>query len=144
MQKDVTHVAHETVLILPCTCLHTSRREHWSPYDVPKIPEHVQTRNHIPLQTKAEKQAMTHMDQQCPSPAEPHTLTLVIHEAPAKLLKGSAVAHCPERAVELVVGHHQVLRVPSHVDHLEESRNSGQCVTLLQTCRSLLSDMSEV
>lgn len=47
-------------------------------------------------------------------------LTLVIHEAPTELLEGSPVAHSPERAVELVVGHHQVLRVPSHVDHLEE------------------------
>ena len=31
--------------------------------------------------------------------------TLVIHEAPAELLEGSPVAHGPERAVELVVGH---------------------------------------
>lgn len=49
--------------------------------------------------------------------------TLVIHEAPAELLEGSSVAHGPERAVELVVGHHQVLRVTSHVDHLENSHN---------------------
>lgn len=47
------------------------------------------------------------------------SITFVIHEAPAELLEGSPVAHGPERAVELVVGHHQVLWVTSHVDHLE-------------------------
>lgn len=47
------------------------------------------------------------------------SFTFVIHEAPAELLEGSPVAHGPERAVELVVGHHQVLRITSHVDHLE-------------------------
>lgn len=52
------------------------------------------------------------------------SLTLVIHEAPAELLEGSPVAHGPERAVELVVGHHQVLRVTSHVDHLEVNHDS--------------------
>lgn len=52
-------------------------------------------------------------------------LTLVIHEAPAELLEGSPVAHGPERAVELVVGHHKVLRVTSHVDHLKENHNSS-------------------
>lgn len=46
------------------------------------------------------------------------SLTFVIHEAPTELLEGSPVAHGPERAVELVVGDHQVLRVTSHVDHL--------------------------
>lgn len=46
-------------------------------------------------------------------------LTLVIHEASAELLEGSPVAHGPERPVELVVGDHQVLGVPSHVDDLE-------------------------
>lgn len=44
-----------------------------------------------------------------------------MHEAPAELLEGSAVAHGPERAVELVVGHHQVLWVTSHVDHLKRN-----------------------
>lgn len=51
--------------------------------------------------------------------------TFVIHEAAAELLEGSPVAHGPQRAVELVVGHHQVLRVPGHVDHLEDTHNAG-------------------
>lgn len=56
------------------------------------------------------------------------SLTLVIHEAPAELLEGSPVAHGPERAVELVVGHHQVLRVTSHVDYLKVNySNVQQC-----------------
>lgn len=42
-------------------------------------------------------------------------LTLVVHEPPAELLEGAAVAHGAQRAVELVVGHHQVLGVPGHV-----------------------------
>lgn len=50
----------------------------------------------------------------------PQILTLVIHEASAELLEASSVAHGPQRAVELVVGHCQVLRVASHVDHLED------------------------
>lgn len=54
-------------------------------------------------------------------------LTLVIHKAPAELLEGSPVAHGPERAVELVVGHHQVFRVTSHVDHLEQNHNNTLC-----------------
>ena len=45
-------------------------------------------------------------------------LTLVVHESSAELLEGSAVAHGAEGAVELVVGHHQVLGVPRHVDDL--------------------------
>ena len=45
-------------------------------------------------------------------------LTLVVHESSAELLEGSAVAHGTEGAVELVVGHHQVLGVPGHVDDL--------------------------
>lgn len=61
----------------------------------------------------------------CPNLPETHILTLVIHEAPAELLEGSPVAHGPERAVELVVGHHQVLRVSSHVDDLAQSHNSN-------------------
>lgn len=59
------------------------------------------------------------MDKTCERLENRWTHTLVIHEAPAELLEGSPVAHGPERAVELVVGHHQVLRVTSHVDHLE-------------------------
>lgn len=54
------------------------------------------------------------------------SLTLVIHEAPAELLEGSPVAHGPERAVELVVRHHQVLRVASHVDHLKVNYSNIQ------------------
>lgn len=54
------------------------------------------------------------------------SLTLVIHEAPAELLEGSPVAHGPERAVELVVGHHQVLRVTSHVDYLKVNYSNVQ------------------
>lgn len=57
------------------------------------------------------------------SPRGPR-LTLVVHEASAELLEGSSVAHGPERAVELVVGHHQVLRVPRHVDDLECERDT--------------------
>ena len=45
-------------------------------------------------------------------------LTLVVHESSAELLEGSAVAHGAEGAVELVVGHHQVLGVSGHVDDL--------------------------
>lgn len=48
-------------------------------------------------------------------------LTFVMHEAPTELLEGSPVAHGPERAVELVIGHHQVLRVTSHVYHLKDN-----------------------
>lgn len=102
----------------PCTCLHISRRAHWSPDDAPKIPERVQTRNHIPLGERGEKRAGG-------SIAEGHCLrrgrrlTLVIHEASAELLERSSVAHGPERTVELIVGHHQVLGVPCHVDDLE-------------------------
>lgn len=51
--------------------------------------------------------------------------TFVVHESPAELLEGSPVAHGPQRAVELVVGHHQVLRVAGHVDHLEETHSGG-------------------
>lgn len=43
------------------------------------------------------------------------TLTLVVHEPPAELLERASVAHGAQGAVELVVGHHQVLGVPSHV-----------------------------
>lgn len=41
-----------------------------------------------------------------------------MHEPPAELLEGAPVAHGPQRAVELVVGHHQVLGVARHVDDL--------------------------
>lgn len=44
--------AREAEMLLPCTCLHISRRAHSSPCGVPKIPEHVQTRNHIPLRER--------------------------------------------------------------------------------------------
>lgn len=54
-----------------------------------------------------------------------------MHEAAAELLEGSPVAHGPEAAVELVVGHHQVLRVTSHVDHLEE-KNHGTRYSQIQ------------
>lgn len=54
-----------------------------------------------------------------------YILTLVVHKAPAEFLKGSPVAHCPERAMELVVGYHQVFRVSSHVDYLGENHNSA-------------------
>lgn len=43
------------------------------------------------------------------------TLTLVVHEPPAELLESASVAHGPQGAVELVIGHDQVLGVPSHV-----------------------------
>lgn len=62
----------------------------------------------------------------CPNLLLIYILTFIIHEAPAEFLEGSPVAHGPERAVKLVVGYHQILRVTSHVDHLEEG-NSTRC-----------------
>lgn len=109
-----------TVMLLPCICLHISRIGHYSPYDVPKILEHVRTRSHIPL-----REAERAIDKQynIDGLIDGSLLTLVIHEASTEFLKGSAVAHGPERAVELVVGHHQVLGVTSHVDHLQFNRD---------------------
>lgn len=49
-------------------------------------------------------------------------LTFVIGEASAELLERSSVAHGPERTVELIIGHHQVLGVPRHVDDLKYKR----------------------
>lgn len=59
------------------------------------------------------------------------TPTFLIHEATAKLLERSSVAHGPERTVELVVGHHQVFGVSGHVDHLEMSHKCS-----LENCSS--------
>lgn len=52
-------------------------------------------------------------------------LTLVVHEPPAELLESATVAHGPQGAVELVVGHHQVLGVPSHVYDLPGGGRRG-------------------
>lgn len=45
-------------------------------------------------------------------------LTFIVHEPPTELLEGASVAHGPQRAVELIVRHNQVLGVASHVDDL--------------------------
>lgn len=70
------------------------------------------------------------------SGAQAGTLTLVIHEPPAELLEGAPVAHGPQGAVELVIGHHQVLGVPSHVYDLREGRGTGEVSPLACNPRS--------
>lgn len=53
------------------------------------------------------------------------TLTLVVHEPPAELLERASVAHGPQRAVELVIGHHQILGVPGHIYDLQWRGRGG-------------------
>lgn len=62
--------------------------------------------------------------------AEAETLTLVVHESPAELLESAPVAHGPQGAVELVVGHHQVLGVPCHVYDLRREGGAAQSLLL--------------
>lgn len=112
-----------------CTCLHTSGRGRLSPCGVPRTPAHVRTRSRIPLCGNMRAQRETADALGCNSSIdldqEVNPITFIVHKAAAELLEGSPVAHSPQRAMELIVGHHQVLRVPRHVDHLEDTNNTG-------------------
>lgn len=76
--------------------------------------------------------------------AQPETLTLVVHKSPAELLEGASVAHGPQGAVELVVGHHQVLGVPSHVYDLWRDRGTAQGLLLQPTLNGRPTSSPEV
>lgn len=51
-----SHRGQSAAGFLPCTCLHISRRGHWSPYDAPKTPVRVQTRTRSPLGERGERE----------------------------------------------------------------------------------------
>lgn len=75
---------------------------------------------------------------------QPETLTLVVHKSPAELLEGASVAHGPQGAVELVVGHHQVLGVPSHVYDLWRDGGTAEGLLLQPTLNGRPTSSPEV